>query len=361
MIQTNEQTVVKVSEVRLQGEDLERLKRRAQDYLDKQVLKNNGTKECVTEPLNLVEEIPDTGITVRWDQGDAWFVSSDGSLKNSEFTEPVEVTLHADLLYFDESWRYSLDLFLMPRVVTDTERFSAGLAESLKNSDRSEQSNEYFKLPEKVEDWDISWGEKPDDNPLILMVVAIAAAIMMIPAMKQDLKKKQKQRSEQMMKDYSDIISKFTMLLTAGMTCRGAWTKICTDYNQMKERAVSGGKKSKKNKKSKKIMHYAYEEMLISYKELQLGMPEVRVYESFGTRCNLLAYQRFGTMLSRNLKRGSANIIDMLELESRDCIAERRENVRRKGEETGTKLLLPMFGMLILVIAIVVVPAFSSF
>lgn len=84
-------------------------------------------------------------------------------------------------------------------------------------------------------------------------------------------------------------------------------------------------------------------------------------YESFGTRCNLLAYQRFGTMLSRNLKRGSANIIDMLELESRDCIAERRENVRRKGEETGTKLLLPMFGMLILVIAIVVVPAFSSF
>ena len=85
------------------------------------------------------------------------------------------------------------------------------------------------------------------------------------------------------------------------------------------------------------------------------------MYESFGTRCNLLAYQRFGTMLSRNLKRGSANIIDMLELESRDCIAERRENVRRKGEETGTKLLLPMFGMLILVIAIVVVPAFSSF
>ena len=66
-------------------------------------------------------------------------------------------------------------------------------------------------------------------------------------------------------------------------------------------------------------------------------------------------------VVPRNIKRGSSGIIEILESESKESFAERRENVRKKGEETGTKLLLPMFGMLILVIAIVVVPAFSSF
>ena len=94
---------------------------------------------------------------------------------------------------------------------------------------------------------------------------------------------------------------------------------------------------------------------------MQLGIPEIKVYERFGARSAVAAYNRFGNMLARNIRRGSAGIIELLESEAKESFAERRENVRKKGEETGTKLLLPMFGMLILVIAIVVVPAFSSF
>ena len=119
--------------------------------------------------------------------------------------------------------------------------------------------------------------------------------------------------------------------------------------------------KGKKPSDKRTGMRFAYEEMLISDREMQLGIPEVKVYERFGTRCSVPAYNRFGTLLARNIKRGSSGIIEILESESKESFAERRENVRKKGEETGTKLLLPMFGMLILVIAIVVVPAFSSF
>ena len=161
-----------------------------------------------------------------------------------------------------------------------------------------------------------------------------------------------------MMQDYPDIISKFVMLITAGMTCRGAWNKICSDYRKKRERDEEG---EKKNGNKRTGMRFAYEEMLISDREMQLGIPEVKVYERFGTRCSVPAYNRVGTLLARNIKRGSSGIIEILESESKESFAERRENVRKKGEETGTKLLLPMFGMLILVIAIVVVPAFSSF
>jgi len=50
----------------------------------------------------------------------------------------------------------------------------------------------------------------------------------------------------------------------------------------------------------------------------------------------------------------------MLDLESREAYAARFEAVRKKGEETSTKLLLPMMGMLVIVIAITVVPAFMG-
>ena len=164
------------------------------------------------------------------------------------------------------------------------------------------------------------------------------------------------------MRDYPDIISKFIMLITAGMTCRAAWEKICSDYRRSIEREKSKDEAVKTGKKKKAgNRRYAYEEMIISNNEMQLGLPEIKVYERFGTRCSVPAYNRFGNMLARNIKRGSAGIIEILESEAKESFAERRENVRKKGEETGTKLLIPMFGMLILVIAIVVVPAFSSF
>ena len=192
--------------------------------------------------------------------------------------------------------------------------------------------------------------------------MGLLAAGIILPALKKDLKDKQKKRTEQMMRDYPDIISKFIMLITAGMTCRAAWEKICSDYRRSIEREKSKDEAVKTGKKKKAgNRRYAYEEMIISNNEMQLGLPEIKVYERFGTRCSVPAYNRFGNMLARNIKRGSAGIIEILESEAKESFAERRENVRKKGEETGTRLLIPMFGMLILVIAIVVVPAFSSF
>lgn len=355
-----EETTVSVSEVRLTGGDLEELKKKAQDYLDRQILGNNVSAVCVQEPLVLVEEIPRTGISVKWDEEDSWFVSYDGSLKNEEFEEPVEAVLHAKLFYFDEEWEYTLPICILPPVVLEADVFKKEVQASLEEQDRRKPEDLFFELPLEVENQAVVWEEPADTRPLLFMVLGLIAAIAVIPGLKQDIRKKQKKRTEQMMRDYSDIVSKFTMLLTAGMTCRGAWEKICTDYMRSKKREEEHQKHGGKRKK-KSCTRFAYEEMMVSFNELRLGTPETRVYEKFGTRCNLLAYQRFGTMLSRNLRRGSAGIIDMLELEAHECFAERRENVRRKGEETGTKLLIPMFGMLIIVLAIVVVPAFSSF
>ncbi len=346
---------VRVNEKRLEGDELAKLKEDAAYYIDNHILKEGDKPECVRGDLNLMTGIPGTSISIKWSEDNSWFVGIDGNLKNSELVEPVMVSLRAVLFYYDESWDYEKLITIYPPLLTEEESFLQALDEILKRTDEETQTEEMFELPEKVGDVEVGWEEKDDNGLLMFMFLGLVGACIIIPAMKQDIKKKKKLRNEQMMRDYPDIISKFVMLITAGMTCRGAWGKICADYVRTRD------KKKSDRKNHKKSFKYAYEEMLISDKEMQLGMPEIKVYERFGTRCQVPAYNKFGTLLARNIKRGSAGIIEILETESKESIVERRENVRKQGEETGTKLLLPMFGMLILVIAIVVVPAFSSF
>jgi len=47
-------------------------------------------------------------------------------------------------------------------------------------------------------------------------------------------------------------------------------------------------------------------------------------------------------------------------MESIQAFEDRKARARRLGEEAGTKLLLPMFLMLAVVLVIVIVPAFLS-
>ena len=143
--------------------------------------------------------------------------------------------------------------------------------------------------------------------------------------------------------DYPEFLSRFTLLIGAGMTVRNAWERMLADYKK------SGRKR------------YVYEEMRHTMAQLEVGMPELRAYEQFGRRCALLSYLRFTTILTQNLKKGSSGIALLLRMEAQEAFSERKNQARRKGEEAGTKLLLPMGGMLVLVFVLILVPAFASF
>ena len=151
-----------------------------------------------------------------------------------------------------------------------------------------------------------------------------------------------------MLMDYPDIINKFTLLINAGMTVKQAWSKIASDYeakylvNQTKKR-------------------FAYEEMLVTAHELKLGVTESEAYEQFGRRAGLLPYLKFSTLITQNLKKGNKGLSELLNLEAAEAFEERKEIAKRLGEEAGTKLLMPMMIMLIVVFAIILIPAFQSF
>lgn len=148
-----------------------------------------------------------------------------------------------------------------------------------------------------------------------------------------------------MVLDYPEIVSKLTLLLGAGMTVRKAWRKIAEDYGDKNARGKA---------------RFAYEEMLYTSREMDSGVAEAESYEKFGRRCNVQEYLRLGALLSQNLRKGTKGLNDLLKLEALQAFEERKARAKRRGEEAGTKLLLPMFLMLAEVLIIVVVPAFLS-
>ena len=66
------------------------------------------------------------------------------------------------------------------------------------------------------------------------------------------------------------------------------------------------------------------------------------------------------SLMVSQLQKGSGALRKSLEGEVRLAWESYRERVTQKGEEAQTKLLFPMMGMLFLVMAIVMIPAFFA-
>ena len=94
--------------------------------------------------------------------------------------------------------------------------------------------------------------------------------------------------------------------------------------------------------------------------QFQRNIPESEIYLAFGRRVNLKPYTKLVSLIEQNRQNGSKNLRSMLELEMEDAFEQRKTTARRLGEEAGTKLLLPLFLMLGIVMVIVIVPAMSA-
>lgn len=152
-------------------------------------------------------------------------------------------------------------------------------------------------------------------------------------------------RAEQLLMDYPGLVMKFVLLIQAGMTARKAFGKMAADY---KRRSANAGRA-------------AYEAVIAACYEMDSGIAEAEAYRRFGERCGQMKYKTFSTLLIQNLQKGSRRLGDILEKEALEAWEERKRKARVLGEAASTKLLVPMVMMLVVVMAIIMIPAFLSF
>lgn len=203
-----------------------------------------------------------------------------------------------------------------------------------------------YYLPERIEEKTLVWKRPADTGGALLAALCLAAAVTLMVGREKERGKEQEKRREQMLQDYPNLVMKLTLLVQAGMTVRMAFRKIAHDYQGMQ---------------ACRQARYAYEEIAAACNEMDSGISEMEAYERFGDRCGEAKYKTLATLLVQNLQKGSQRLLEMLERESMEAFEDRKRKARVLGEAAATKLLVPMILMLLIVLAIVMIPAVLSF
>ena len=108
-------------------------------------------------------------------------------------------------------------------------------------------------------------------------------------------------------------------------------------------------------------IRYLYEEVLLAVYEFQAGISEEAVYRNFGMRVGIPIYKKVVELLIQNLKKGTGDLLFMLQREENVALEMRKEQAKRLGEEAGTKMLLPMIVLMGVVLLFVLYPAMIQF
>ncbi len=326
-------------------ETLQKLKNAA-EKLDAEILGENPSLNDVSEDLWLPVELEDGFITVCWESDDPQVLEASGSVHTDKVSkEGVKVNLKAVLSAQEQEYSRSWEVLVKPRAFTENEERLEELRIQIEDMERFRPAAPVLPLPQKIQGQQVTYREDGEDGirwPVFLLL-PVLAVILSVSGKEAELERKVRSRDRQLMLDYPGIIHKLTLLLGAGLTVSDAWGRVTMEYVRRRE---EGGKR-----------RYAYEEMLLSYREMQGGMPQTDVYDRFGRRCRLTGYVKLGALLKQNLTKGSSGLIQLLTYEGVQASEEQKSVVKRMGEEAATKLLLPMFLMLAVVIVILIVPA----
>lgn len=323
---------------------------KAYEYLLNKVQGENTSLEEVSGNLNLITYIEPYAIKVSWMSSNPELIDINGNVNNEEFVEGnnEKVVLTAVCSYLNYEYQNEIEVRVVPRNLTGEEAFVRDLKKMIKEQEAYDRTQKQVVLPKEVSGVPVSYREEKEDLSWVFLLLGVVAAVAIFPGMDKDLDGKIKERNQQMMLDYSEIISKLNILSGAGMSILRGWEKIVRDYEKKIGEDVSRRR-------------YAYEEMKITYYEIQSGISESNAYSNFGRRCNIHEYLKLGALLEQNVKKGAKGLGKMLEEESMQAFEQRKNLARKLGEEAGTKLLIPMIIMLAIVMVIVLIPAFTSF
>lgn len=144
-------------------------------------------------------------------------------------------------------------------------------------------------------------------------------------------------RSEEMLSDFSNVVSKLALLTNAGMIFREAWEQI----------AYTGETT-------------LYKEMQKSVDEMHNGVSEIDALYKFGLRCIILEIKKFTSTVIQGIVKGNSEMITMLQEQSKEVWAQKKQMVTRQGEKAASKLLIPILIMFIGILIMVIVPIFTN-
>lgn len=292
-------------------------------------------------------------------------MDSDGTLHNETLAPGTVVTGYLSLIMSTDivptstdgetkylktqyhSAPYRIYVGIVPRALSRYESLLLQLQQAITTEDEGSLGENMLSLPTEIDGQRIYYSEHEDRSYLLLPLLGVIAAMAIYMRQGQARRTEKKQREALLMLDYSELVSKLMVYIGAGLTVRNALETISQHFDALIARGI----------KEDRPLYQELRTMVIQFRR---NMPESEIYLSFGRRVNLKPYTKLVSLIEQNRMNGARNLRAMLELEMEDAFEQRKTTARRLGEEAGTKLLLPLFIMLGIVMIIVIVPAMSA-
>ncbi len=149
--------------------------------------------------------------------------------------------------------------------------------------------------------------------------------------------KKIRKRADEMLSDFSDVVSKLALLTNAGMILKEAWI----------ETAYAGDTN-------------IYKEMQKTVEDMNNGSSEIEAYFTFGNRCIIPEIKKFVSTITQGVTKGNAELVSMLQQQSKEVWQMKQSIVRHKAEKASSQLMIPIFLMFIGILIMILVPIFGN-
>lgn len=328
--------------------ELETLEKEAAEKLSEVLIGESESQDNVTGNLTLPEQLEGYPFRISWEFDSYEYYTREGEIRPLKIPDDgVIVSVYAWLEYEEFVAEEVFYLQVFPPRLTAEEKLRLEALEALEHSEESSAEEEWLVLPISAGNESVRWEEKKDRSWIGLGILFLFLVPIVWFAKDKELSDAMEKRRREMAEDYPELVSKLAVYLSAGMTIRTAFEKTVTDY----EKGLETGAKKR----------YAYEEMRIACLEMNGGISEAAAYDRFGNRCRVPSYTKLASLLSQNLRKGSYRLEALLREETRLAFEEQKSTVRRKGEEAGTKLLIPLMLLLGVVMVMILFPVFMSF
>lgn len=275
-------------------------------------------------------------------------IGEDGKINQKKLeTEETIIQAQVELRCGNYEKIYQFPFSIKKPELLDEELVLQEIEKNLEKQIAAEGSKE-LELPSEINGHSLRWSEEKEYlTPQIILLETLAIILFKVFTNRKQ-KAEEKKKLQEMEREYADIVCQLGLLLGAGMTTKQAWNRIAMQY-------IFKRKNHLVEEKS------VYEAILRMNGRLAEGVGERMAYQQFREEIPASCYHKLIRILLGNLETGARGVVVRLEEESRLAFEQKIILEKKRGEEASTKMLGPLMFMLIIVMAIIIIPAWLGF
>ena len=175
-------------------------------------------------------------------------------------------------------------------------------------------------------------GMMDDSMAVIVPLFGAFAVYAVYDSGMNSMNKELKKRSDDCLLEFSNVVSKLSLVMGCGLNLRDAWFNVA-------------------NSKDGPI----YDLMKAACNAMNNGVSEKDAIYAFGNQCNTPQIRKFAGILIQSSEKGGSDLTIFLKQQSTELWSNKRQLMLKKGDEAAAKLLVPTMlmlgGILIIIIA----------